>query len=64
MRCVAGDDRHQATLLPPVLDENADNAVFVCVVDEFVDGIDFAALGFERAAPASTGRPGNARATF
>jgi len=64
MRYVAGDDRHQATLLPPVLDENVDNAAPVRVVDEFVDGIDFAALGFERAAPASTGRPGNARATF
>jgi transposase len=30
----------------------------LCVIDVFVDGLDFSALGFERVAPASAGRPG------
>lgn len=58
MGYVAGDDRHQATLLPPVLDEYVERAASVRVVDAFVDGLDFRALSFERAAPAATGRPG------
>ncbi len=55
---VAGDDRHQATLLPPLLDDYIDSTASVRVVDAFVNGLDFVGLGFERAAPASTGRPG------
>lgn len=58
MGYVAGDDRQQATLLPPVLDEYVDSTAPVRVIDGFVEGLDFVALGFERAAPASTGRPG------
>lgn len=58
MAYVAGDDRHQATLLPPVLDDYVDSAEPVRVLDAFVDGLDFTVLGFGRAAPASTGRPG------
>jgi transposase len=57
MAYVAGEDRHQATLLPPVLDDYVDDKSSVRVVDAFVDGLDFTILGFERAAPASTGRP-------
>src|SRR6266478_5878701 len=44
MGYVTGDDRRQPCLLPPV-------------IDVYVDGLDFLALGFERAAPTSTGRP-------
>ncbi len=58
MGYVIGDHRHQATLLPSILDDYVDDSAPVRVVDAFVYGIDFAALGFERAAPASTARPG------
>jgi len=58
MAYVAGEDRHQATLLPPVLDDYVDGESSVRVVDAFADGLDFTTLGFERAEPSSTGRPG------
>jgi transposase len=58
MAYLAGEDRHQATLLPPVLDDYVDDQSSVRVVDAFVDGLGFTTLGFGRAAPASTGRPG------
>ncbi len=55
---VEGVDRSQATLFPDRLDDfvGADNPVRV--VDAFVDALDLRELGFTRAAPASTGRPG------
>src|SRR3712207_390764 len=55
---VEGADRNQATLFPDRLDDfvGADNPVRV--VDAFVDALDLRELGFTRAAPASTGRPG------
>jgi transposase len=58
MGYVTGDDRRQPCLLPPVIDDYVDPNAPVRVIDAFVDGLDFSALGFERAAPASTGRPG------
>jgi transposase len=58
MAYVAGEDRHQATLMPPLLDDYIDGTASVRVVDAFVNGLDFVELGFERALPASTGRPG------
>src|SRR5918995_5112712 len=55
---VEGVERTQATLFPDRLDDfvGADNPVRV--VDAFVDALDLRELGFTRAAPASTGRPG------
>jgi transposase len=55
---VEGADRSQATLFPDRLDDfvGADNPVRV--VDAFVEALDLGELGFTRAAPASTGRPG------
>src|SRR3712207_4040472 len=55
---VEGADRNQATLFPDRLDDfvGADNPVRV--VDAFVDALDLRELGFTRAAPALTGRPG------
>jgi transposase len=55
---VEGVERGQATLFPDRLDDyvEADNPVRV--VDAFVDALDLRDLGFSRAAPASTGRPG------
>lgn len=58
MGYVTGDDRRQPCLLPPVIDDYVDPNAPVRVIDVFVDGLDFSALDFERATPASTGRPG------
>jgi transposase len=46
-------------LLPPAIDEYVDRDAPVRVVDAFVDALDFRTLGFSRAAPAPTGRPGS-----
>jgi hypothetical protein len=45
-----GDDRFQPCLLPPAIDE-------YLAPDALVGTLDFCTLGFDRAAPASTGRP-------
>ena len=56
-RFIEGEDRHQVTLLPECLDDYIGEDNPVRVVDVFVDGLDLAALGFDGAAPATTGRP-------
>jgi transposase len=58
MAYIAGADRTQAVLLPEILDDyvGADNPVRF--LDAFVGQLDLAALGFQRAVPADTGRPG------
>ena len=55
---VEGVERGQATLFPDRLDDfvGADNPVRV--VDAFVDALDLRELGFAKASPAPTGRPG------
>ncbi len=55
---VTGTDRSQTTLFPDRLEDfvGADNPVRA--VDAFVDGLDLRDMGFVRAAPAATGRPG------
>jgi len=55
---IAGTDRSQSVLLPEVLDDyvRADNPVRF--LDAFVTQLDLGALGFQRAVPAETGRPG------
>ena len=55
---VEGVERGQATLFPDRLDDFVDADNPVRVVDAFVDALDLGELGFTRAAPASTGRPG------
>jgi transposase len=55
---VEGVDRGQATLFPDRLDDFVDADNPVRAVDAFVDALDLRELGFARAAPASTGRPG------
>ena len=55
---VEGVDRGQATLFPDRLDNFVDADNPVRIVDAFVDALDLRELGFLRAAPASTGRPG------
>ena len=58
MSFVEGDDWRQAAFLPPTIDEYVEQSTSVRVVNAFVDQLDFLALGFERAKPASTGQPG------
>jgi len=58
MAYIAGPDRPQVVLLPDVLDDyvSADNPVRF--LDAFVAQLELGALGFQRAVPAETGRPG------
>ena len=56
-RFIEGECRDQVTLLPECLDDFIGEDNPVRIVDAFVDELDLQALGFNRAAPASTGRP-------
>ena len=56
-RYIEGWDRRQALLLPECMDDYVDENNPVRVVEAFVDRLDLAELGFERAVPAETGRP-------
>jgi len=58
MAHIPGTDRTQSVLLPAILDDyvTADNPVRF--LDAFVAQLDRGALGFQRAVPAETGRPG------
>ena len=57
-RYVEGWNRRQTLLLPECVDDFVDENNPVRVVDVFVDQLDLAELGFGRATPADTGRPG------
>ena len=63
-RFIEGENRFQTTLFPESLEDYiaADNAVRV--VDAFVDKLDLKKLGFDRAEPSATGRPGYQPATM
>ena len=63
-RYIDGDDRTQSVLFPERLDDWVDEDNPVRAVDAFVDALDLAALGFERAEPAETGRPAYHPATL
>jgi len=56
-RFVEGAARAQSALFPECLDDWVDENNPVRVIDAFVDALDLAELGFERVAPAETGRP-------
>lgn len=58
MGYVVGDDRGQASLLPSRVEDYVAADAVVRVIDAFVDGLDLGGLGFGRAMPAATGRPG------
>ena len=58
MAYIAGPDRTQAVLLPEVLDDYVRPDNPVRFLDAFVAQLDLGALGFQRAVPAETGRPG------
>jgi transposase len=55
---IQGQDRSQASLLPPCVDDYVGQESLVRVVDAFILSLDLAGLGFERAIAAATGRPG------
>jgi transposase len=57
-RYVEGENRSQSTLFPESLDEYITEDNPVRVVDVFVDELDLKQLGFDRAEPEITGRPG------
>jgi transposase len=60
MTHIFGFERSQLLLLPEAVDDyvGVDNPVRF--VDQFVDGLDLAAAGFNRVTPKATGRPGYA----
>ena len=58
MGYVLGEGRKQGTLFPVCLEELIADDHVCRVIDAFVDRLDMADLGFERAEAADTGRPG------
>jgi transposase len=58
MGYVQGEGRKQGTLFPVCLEELIPDDHVCRVIDAFVDRLDMAELGFERAEAADTGRPG------
>ncbi len=57
-RLIAGVDRGQSTLFPECLEDWVGEENPVRVIDVFVDELDLGGLGFDRAEPEATGRPG------
>jgi len=54
---IEGENRHQATLLPELLDDYITEESPVRVIDVFIDELDLSGLGF-KTVPEVTGRPG------
>ena len=63
-RFIEGENRSQSTLFPESLADYIAEDNAVRVVDAFVDTLDLKQLGFERAEPSVTGRPGYQPATM
>jgi transposase len=61
---IRGHGRSQVTLFPETLDEFVCEEDPVRVIDAFVDALDVVNLGFKRAIPEVTGRPGYATQTL
>lgn len=55
---VESEDRGQLPLWLPRLEDYVSEDNPVRVVDAYVEALDLAALGFKRAQPKATGRPG------
>jgi len=56
-RFVEGENRHQSTLFPELLDNYISEDNSVRLVDFFVDELDLLGLGFNGVMPKATGRP-------
>jgi len=63
-RFIEGENRFQTTLFPESLDDYIAEDNAVRVIDAFVNKLDFRDLGFTRAEPSATGRPGYRPATM
>ena len=57
-RFIEGENRFQSTLFPASLEDYIADDNPVRVIDAFVDGLDLKQLGFDRAEPSETDRPG------
>jgi transposase len=58
MAYIRGEAREQTTMFPVTLDELIPEDHMCRVIEAFVERLDMAKLGFVRAEPADTGRPG------
>ena len=56
MRHLQGESRHQASLLPELLDDFVTADHPIRVIDAYVDSLDISALGFDKALTKDTGR--------
>jgi transposase len=63
-RHIEGHDRRQSFLLPDDVDDYVDENNPVRAAEAFIDELDLAELGFVRAVPVETGRPGYHPATL
>ena len=63
-RFIEGENRFQSTLFPDSLEDYIAEDNAIRVVDAFVDKLDLTQLGFDRAEPSATGRPGYQPATW
>ena len=63
-RFIEGENRHQSTLFPESLEDYIAEDNAIRIVDAFVDKLSLKELGFERADPSDTGRPGYQPATM
>ncbi len=57
-RFIEGENRFQSTLFPESLEDYIAEDNSIRVVDAFVNKLDLKQLGFDRAEPSATGRPG------
>lgn len=57
-RFIEGENRHQSTLLPELLDDYIAEDNSVRVIEAFIDELDLFDLGFNGVEPQATGRPG------
>jgi transposase len=57
MGCIHGANRHEEILFPARLDDDIAEEHPVRFIDAFVDNLNRTTLGFQRATPATTGRP-------
>ncbi len=63
-RFIEGQNRFQTTLLPESLDDYIAEDDAIRLIDAFVERLDVKGLGFNRAEPSATGRPGYHPATL
>ena len=63
-RFIEGENRFQSTLFPESLEDYIAQDNAIRIVDAFIDKLDLKELGFDRAEPSETGRPGYQPATL